>query len=208
MSRARRIIGFMRFGYSRGMNPKRAEQPWDSGSWIRERRSSMKREADASTETSVLANPRSSSLIQAGALANAYAARSAFTDYQSRLDPSTLARQQDDLAHYGLYLKDAGVSVSALDLFMCPESWAGTTHGIIRGFVQWMLLDGYSIGTVNIRLSTVRTYARLAAAAGAIPPTELALLAQVKGYSHAHGQNVDAQREHSRKGAKKAQPVP
>jgi integrase len=147
-------------------------------------------------------------LSEIGALANHYASQNAFVDYQNRLDPNTLARQQDDLAHYCLYLEDAGVSVSAEELFTRPESWAGTTHGLILGFVQWMLLDGYSIGTINIRLSTVRTYAKLAAAAGVIPATDLALIAQVKGYSHAQGQNVDAQRARSRKGAKKAQPVP
>ena len=154
----------------------------------------------------VLPNP--ATLAEIGQLANHYAARNAFADYQGRLDPNTLLRQQDDLAHYSLYLQDAGVRVSTLDLFTRPESWAGTTHGLIQGFVQWMLLDGYSIGTVNIRLSTVRTYAKLAAAAGVIPATELVLIVQVKGYSHAHGQNVDAQRQQTRKGAKKAQPVP
>lgn len=143
-----------------------------------------------------------------GAVANHYAGRIAWTDYQGRLDPNTLARQQDDLAHYSLYLDELDVSVASAALFADPISWSGTTHGLIRGFAQWMLQDGYSIGTVNIRLSTVRTYAKLAAQAGAIPATELALIAQVKGYSHAQGQNVDAQRTRTRKGAKKAQPVP
>jgi integrase len=147
-------------------------------------------------------------LQRVGEIANHYAAQHAFADYQSRLDLNTLARQQDDLAHYCLYLEDAGVSVSAEDLLTRPESWVGTTHGLMKGFVQWMLLDGYSIGTINIRLSTARTYAKLAASAGVIPATDLALIVQVKGYSHAQGQNVDAQRARSRKGAKKAQPVP
>lgn len=145
---------------------------------------------------------------EVGQLANHYAARSAFAGYQSRLDPNTLARKQDDLAHYGLYLEDAGVSVSVEELFTDPASWAGTTHGLMKGFVQWMLLDGYSIGTINIHLSTVRTYAKLAASTTIIEASELALIVQVKGYSHAHGQNVDAQRQQTRKGAKKAQPVP
>jgi len=147
-------------------------------------------------------------LQRAGEAANHYAGRTAWTDYQSRLDPATIDRQHSDLALWSLYLEDVGVSVAVADLMSRPEIWTGTTHGLIRGFVQWMLLDGYSIGTVNIRLSTVRTYARLAATVGAIPATELALIAQVRGYNHAHGQNVDAQRARTRKGAKKAQPVP
>jgi hypothetical protein len=89
-------------------------------------------------------------LADIGQLANHYAAQHTFADYQSRLDPNTLARQQDDLAHYALYLEDAGASVPVEALFGDPASWAGTTHGLIRGFVQWMLLDGYSIGTVNL----------------------------------------------------------
>jgi integrase len=147
-------------------------------------------------------------LADIGQLANHYAARHAFADYQSRLDKNTLARQQDDLAHYALYLEDAGFRVSVEALLTDPANWAGTTHGLLRGFVQWMLLDGYSIGTVNIRLSTVRSYAKLAASAGAITASDLALILQVKGYSYAQGQNVDAQRQQTRKGAKKAQPVP
>ncbi len=148
-----------------------------------------------------------SPLSEVGSIANTYAVRTAWSDYQNRLDPATRTRQRHDLAAFCLYLADAGVALSAQDLFSGPACWAGTTHGLIRGFVEWMLLDGYSIGSVNVCLSTVRTYAKMAATAGVIPPTELALLSQVKGYSHAHGQNVDAGRARTRKGAKKARPV-
>lgn len=146
-------------------------------------------------------------LADIGQLANQFAARSAFIDYQGRLDANTLTRQYFDLAHYALYLDDAGWVVSAEELFTTLGSWAGTTHGLIKGFVQWMLLDGYTIGTINVRLSTVRSYAKLAASTGAVEPLELALIAQIKGYSYSEGQNVDAQREQTRKGTKKAQPV-
>ena len=63
-------------------------------------------------------------LAELGQLANHYAARHAFADYQSRLDPNTLARQQDDLAHYALYLQDAGVRVSVAALLTDPATWA------------------------------------------------------------------------------------
>jgi integrase len=54
----------------------------------------------------------------------------------------------------------------------------------------------------------VRSYARLSAQAGVIASADLALILQVKGYSYAQGQNADAQRTRTRRGAKKAQPVP
>jgi integrase len=157
--------------------------------------------------SSIETETTSPTLAQLGNIANHYAAHTAFTEYRARRDPNTLARQHYDLAVFCVYLEDAGLSISVDDLLTSPENWTGTTHGLLRGFVQWMLLDGYSIGTVNVRLSTVRTYAKLAATAGALSPMELALIEQIKGYSLSEGQNVDAQRDISRKGSKKAQPV-
>jgi integrase len=156
-------------------------------------------------ETDVIVH--SPTLAELGQIANHFAGHSAFADYRRRLDPNTLTRQHYDLALWCVYLEDAGLSLRVDDLLKTPESWTGTTHGLLRGFVEWMLLDGFATGTINVRLSTVRTYAKLAAAAGALPATELALIEQVKGYSLTEGQNVDAQRERTRKGAKKAQPV-
>ncbi len=147
------------------------------------------------------------SLTELGTQANSYAAHDAFTEYRSRLDPATLNRHSYDLGLWCVYLEDAGVSLTVEDLLTTPQQWAGTTHGLIRGFVKWMLLDGFAIGTVNVRLSTVRSYAKLAAIAGFLAPTELALIEQIKGYGYQTGQNVDAQRAISRKGAKKARPV-
>jgi integrase len=151
--------------------------------------------------------PPTPTLAQLGAAANTSADQQPFADYQRRLDPATLTRHRYDLAIWCLYLEDAGLPMRVDELLSRPECWAGTTHGLLAGFVQWMLLDGFSIGTINIRLSTVRAYAKRAAAAGAISALELALIDQVKGYSQGKGHNVDAQRPVSRKGAKKAQPV-
>jgi integrase len=147
-------------------------------------------------------------LAELGAVANLYAGHHAFADYRRRLDPNTLTRQQYDLALWCVYLEDAGISLSVDELLSQPGAWTGTTHGLLRGFVEWMVLDGFSIGTINVRLSTVRSYAKLAAAAGAISATDIALIEHVKGYGLHEGLNVDAQRPVSRKGAKKVQPVP
>ena len=94
--------------------------------------------------------------------------------YQQTLDPNTLTRQQGDLALFSLYLADAGIEVSAVDLFSDPTAWAGMTHGLLTGFVQWMLLDGYAIGSINVRLTTVRVYAKLAGKAPRDPQPRMA----------------------------------
>jgi integrase len=73
--------------------------------------------------------------------------------------------------------------------------------------MAWQLGQGYSIGSVNVRLSTVKTYAKLAAQAGAVDVEQMALIKAVSGYSHKEGKRLDEKRETVRVGAKKAEPV-
>jgi hypothetical protein len=83
-------------------------------------------------------------LAQLEVAANTSADQQPFADYQRRLDPATLTRHRYDLAVWCLYLEDAGLPMRVDELLSRPESWAGTTHGLLAGFVQWMLLDGFS----------------------------------------------------------------
>jgi integrase len=66
------------------------------------------------------------------------------------------------------------------------------------------------VGSVNVRLSTVKTYAKLAMKAGTLDATEYALIRAVSGYSHKEGKRIDEGREAAdvptRAGHKKAEP--
>ena len=84
-----------------------------------------------------------------------------------------------------------------------PHAWQGVTWGLVEGFVKWLLNQGYSVATVNNRLSAVKVYARLAAKAGTIPPTEHALIREVRGYGLTEGKRVDETRPKTRVGIKK-----
>lgn len=84
-----------------------------------------------------------------------------------------------------------------------PAAWHGVTWGLVEGFVKWLLNQGYSLASVNNRLSAVKVYARLAAKAGVIPPTEHALIREVRGYGSTEGKRVDDAREQTRVGHKK-----
>ncbi len=88
-----------------------------------------------------------------------------------------------------------------------PAAWRGVSWGLVEGFVKWMLNLGYSVSSVNNRLSAVKVYARLAAKAGVIPPTELALIREVRGYGNTEGKRVDAGRGQSRLGFKKEEAI-
>jgi integrase len=145
------------------------------------------------------------SLAVAGQVANHHAARSAFADYRSRKAKNTIARQDNDLAVFAKFLQAAGVPPGELNTD--PDAWRGVTFGIVEAFAKWMLAEGYSIGTINLRLSTVKTYARLAFKAGAIDATEHALIRTVQSYTRKEGKRLDEARATTRRGTKKAEAV-
>lgn len=148
-------------------------------------------------------------MTEAGQAANQAAARGSFTDHTARKADNTIRRKRADLALFESFLKS--VNIPAHDLFDNPLAWRGVTWGIVKAFVNWQLQQGYAIGSINGRLSTVRTFAKIAAQAGAITPEESILIASVQGYANKEIKHIDAQRKaegiETRKGAKKAQAV-
>lgn len=141
--------------------------------------------------------PPSNPLAPATQAANPPATRGAFADYQERKAAHTRRRQAADLALFASYLVDAGIDAG--NIGEDPEAWRGITWILIEGFTRWMLTSGYALGSINVRLSTLKTYAGLAAKAGALDPTEWALIRTVSG-----SQPMHQARETTRRGPKKA----
>ena len=164
---------------------------------------------------SIIVSDRASDLMitgimhQAGQAANEAAARNIFSDYTSRKAKNTLIRQQYDLACFAEFLRAAGLQPG--ELATNPEAWRGITWGLLEAFKGWMLQQGFAIGTINFRLSTVKVYAKMAAKAGAIEPATLAMLQAVEGYAHKEIKRIDEQRDQegyfTRIGSKKAEAV-
>lgn len=150
----------------------------------------------------------SPNLREIGQLANSFARTSVLSEYQSRKSKNTLRRQQADLALFSRYLEQAGVSISDEILFTQAEPWAGMTFGLVDGFLRWMLREGYALGSLNVRLATIKTYCKLAAKAGVLLTEEFALIKLVTGYSQKEKRHVDEKRERVRVGDKKADPIP
>jgi integrase len=146
-------------------------------------------------------------LALAGQVADKHAGASAFADYRIRQAANTRDRQAHDLALFARFLQAAGVP-SVGDLAEDVTAWAGISWGLLEAFLRWQLSEGYAVGSCNVRLATVKTYAGLAVKAGVIAPEQGRLIATVKGYSRKEGRHVDAAREVSRMGAKKAEAVP
>lgn len=146
-----------------------------------------------------------------GQVANGLAAARAFDEFRTRKAANTLRRHDADLALFAEYLMHKGVSTSSAALAHTPDAWQGITWGLVDGFRLWMLGQGYAVSSVNVRLSTVKTYAKLAFQAGAIDATEHALIRTVSGYARKEVKHIDKARESggvgTRKGAKKAEAV-
>ncbi len=148
-------------------------------------------------------------LQSAGHAANEAAARHVFAEYLSRRAPNTRRRQSADLNLMRDFLQTIGIAPG--DLQHDPDAWRGMTWGIVSAWVQWMLNNGYAVSSVNVRLSTVKTYAKLAAQVGALTPTVYALISTVSGYRLSEGKHIDEQRalgdHRTRRGAKKADSI-
>ncbi len=146
---------------------------------------------------------------EAGKAANTHAAKAAFADYQSRKSGNTTRRQAWDLACFAEYLLFTGIVAG--DLVNEPEAWRGVTWGLVAGFIKWQLKAGYAIGSINVRLATVKGYAKLATQAGTLDATEYAMIRTVTGYSHKEAIHIDQDRQaadvDTRKGDKKAEAV-
>ncbi len=145
----------------------------------------------------------------AGQVANHYAAQSAFEDYIRRKANNTISAQRADLTMFSAYLAVAGIPGAPTGMLLQsnPNAWQGITWGIVDGFVKWQLQQGQAVSSVNRRLSTLKTYAKLAAKAGTVSTHDLALIKTVTGYGKTEAKRINAHRKTTRVGDKKATPV-
>lgn len=144
-------------------------------------------------------------VVSGGDVANHYASQTVFDDYLRSLTPASLKAIHLDLDYWCRYLHAGKMIVDAnIDQFRMPQAWAGVTWGIVKGFQEYLLNHGQAIGTINRRLSTVRSLCRLAAQAGSLSANELRLIETVKSLTGKAARNIDQNRATQRVGAKKA----
>lgn len=144
------------------------------------------------------------SLSEAGMLADHVAAKSVFDRELATLSENTRRARRADLSTWQAYLDAAHVDTTGCDFYSSPVCWAGVTSGLVDGFVQWMLTQGFAINAVNRKLSTVKVFCATAAKAKVLDAGELALIQSITQYQHGQGVELDKQRPVTRKGAKKA----
>ncbi len=137
--------------------------------------------------------------------ANRAAARTRFSDYRTRRAEQTLRRQDADLALFREFLQMANLRTG--DLATNADAWRPVTWGLVEAFVKWQLNEGYAIKSINVHLSSIKTYSRLAMQCGTLTPQEYALIRAVQGYSQREQVRIDQKRPVCRVGLKKSLPV-
>lgn len=139
-----------------------------------------------------------------GQSANQVAASHTLEDYHERLAEETLRRQRFDLQVFADFLFDTTGLVYG-DFYTDLSAWTHITFGLIETFKRWMLQKGYALGSVNIRLATIKAYCRLAYTANYLSVKEYTAIRDLKGYSRQQeAEHVDEKRPITRIGKKKA----
>lgn len=129
-----------------------------------------------------------------------------FSNYLSQKSNNTLSAQRIDLGTFADYCcsLDDNAPSNAADLQTNAKSWKSVTAKLVAGFIQWMLDQGFAINSINRKLSTVKTYAKLASVAGSLDYIEFALIRNIASPTTNEGKHLDQTRPIVRKGAKKA----
>jgi integrase len=131
--------------------------------------------------------------------------KTALERYQEGLSDETLERQGYDLAFFTRFLES--IHTQPGEFYYDLEAWRHINAGLVDGFLQWCKREGYAIGSMNVRLATVKAYCKVAHDAGVIPTTVYTRIQGVKGIPRKSARHVDRRREITRVGAKKASAV-
>ncbi len=118
--------------------------------------------------------------------------------YRQEKSKETLRRQSYDIDLFEKYLSNAGHAIKSMkdDLSL----WNNISYGIVAGFQQWQLQEGYSIGSVNVRLATIKSYCDMANQAEYIGQEEITKIRGIRNIGRKAGRNVDEKREVQRVG--------
>jgi integrase len=144
-------------------------------------------------------------LADVSALADEYSKATRLTRYQEGLRDETIRRQKTDLATFARFLGTIGTQPG--DFYNDLSAWRGISAGLLEAFIEWQKLQGYAIGSINVRLATIKAYCHLAYEVGILDIDTHTHIQGVKGIQRKQARNIDARRAVSRVGYKKAQAV-
>lgn len=99
---------------------------------------------------------------QAGQAANKAAARNVFESYRAAKSQRTLSGYQTAVSLFADFLSEVHPALAAGDFYNDVAAWAGITWGMVEAFKNWMLTQGYALGSINQRLAIIKLHLKLA----------------------------------------------
>jgi integrase len=157
-------------------------------------------------------------IIQAGRIANEKVREVILQRYLESCSYQTIRRHKAAIAIFEQYLEEARKKVEATrglppmqHMYEDLAQWAPITFGLVEGFREWMKKQGYAIGTINVRLDSVKMFCTLAMQADYLDSAEHARIYRVRKIRLSEGRNIDEKREKlglltRKEGSKKARP--
>lgn len=127
--------------------------------------------------------------------------------YRGLKSASTIRRQDGDLLALQTFLVEHGNAVNDLQLATDLQSWCGITVEMVEAFLQSLFQQGYALSSINLRLSTIKTYAKLALQAGVLDRATVALIRSIDGHRPRDYDGINETRMKTRRGAKKGCPL-
>lgn len=155
-------------------------------------------------ETAIIIAP-TSSLADIAIRAEEFSKSTRLVRYHEGLRDETIRRQKTDLLTFARFLQGVGVQAGAF--YHDLNAWHGISAGLLETFIEWSKIQGYAIGTINVRLATCKQYCHLAYEVGILDIDTHTHIQGVKGIQRKQARNIDARRDVARVGAKKAHAV-
>ncbi len=146
------------------------------------------------------------SLKEAGKIAGGMASNYLLSEFKARRAQSTVETYKNAVNTWCHFLYEIGIDDHG-NFWEDLNAWEGVSWGILEAFKAWMLKEGMSISTIEVKISALRSLIRLAHKAGIIPVEDFAQLMQVKSFYGAEAVHVDERREVTRIGNKKPEPT-
>src|SRR5438876_5474698 len=110
-------------------------------------------------ETAIIRQPITD-LADVSALAEEFSKATRLTRYHEGLRDETIRRQKTDLLTFARFLKSIGETPG--DFYNNLNAWEGISAGLLEAFIEWQKLAGYAIGSINVRIATIKAYCHLA----------------------------------------------
>lgn len=121
--------------------------------------------------------------------------------YKAGCTKETLRRQKVDISLFEKFMVSIGVQ--AIDMFNDLTKWENMTSDALEKFKEQLFKQGYALGSIKVRIATLKAYSRLAAYVNVISVDELRRIDRVRGFYDQEHRFADKKRETRRIGIKK-----